>query len=45
MLTFARQVGGSDALEVEFTVPIVSNYQLTDSIGPVGGGLQIGLRG
>ena len=41
VLAFARQVGGSDALEVELTAPIENNYQLTDSIRPVGGGLEI----
>ena len=45
VLTFARQVGGSDTLEVEFMDPVEPVYQLTDSIRPVGGGLQIGPSG
>jgi hypothetical protein len=45
VLTFARQVGGSDALEVEFREPVKPIFQLTDSLRPVGGGLQIGPSG
>jgi hypothetical protein len=45
VLAFARQVGGSDALEVEFREPVKPIFQLTDSLRPVGGGLQIGPSG
>lgn len=45
VLAFARQVGGSDALEVELMEPITPHFQLTDSIRPVGGGLTVGPSG